>query len=140
MGHEGDDVIKQIKSFTPDVNGWRGLDALLDELFQSPSPERGIAAMLGVLERYPNQDGAGVLWSIVHGLEHLSGYESFLIESLRRQPTDLTLTMVNRLLNVGIASVDGVDLAALLAEIEQHPRSSEDIRAQAREVRLRHTT
>jgi hypothetical protein len=69
------------------VNGnWLALDHSLTELFQSGFASQGIDALLGVFERHPTDDGAGVFWAIVHGLEATPGYESALVESVRRAP------------------------------------------------------
>jgi hypothetical protein len=138
MTPEENSIIEQIESFEPGETDWLGLENLLEEFFQSSAPEPGIPVLLGVLERYPDEDGYGVFWSIVHGLESLSGYERYLVESVRRQPTEFTALMVNRLLNAGIRSVEGVDLVTLLSDIERHSGSSETVRTHAREYRQMH--
>ena len=99
MARPVSEIIADIEDFKPSKGNWLELDALLHELFLRGSAPMGIDAMLHVFERYPGEDGAGVFWSIVHGLETLPGYESRLIESIRRVPSDFALLMVNRLLN-----------------------------------------
>ena len=73
--------------------------------------------MLRVFERFPLDDGAGVAWSIVHGLESLPGYEPHLVDSLRRRPSELGVVMLNRMLNVGQLAAGDVEIHALLGEI-----------------------
>ena len=64
--------------------------------------------MLRVFERYPDEDGAGVFWSIVHGLEALPGYEPFLVESYsKRAPSEFGVIMLGRILNSGQREIAG---------------------------------
>jgi hypothetical protein len=102
MARTVSEIIVAIEAFQPSDGKWLPLDALLEELFQSGSASNGIDAMLHVFERYPTDDGAGVFWAILHGLESLPGqYETKLVQSLRRIPSRMALTMVCRLLNGG---------------------------------------
>ena len=52
-----------------------------------------------VFERFPDEDGAGVMWSIIHGLETIEGYESILEESARARPTWMKSVMLKRIAN-----------------------------------------
>lgn len=111
-------IARDIASFAPDEDGdWRRLDMLLDELWQAGAPEQAILEMLSVFERYPDEDGHGVMWSLVHGLEKLPNYESALLSSLARQPSELGIVMVGRMLNSGVTAVDGVSLQLTLQKI-----------------------
>ena len=111
-------IARDIARFAPDEDGdWRRLDVLLDELWQAGAPEQAILEMLSVFERYPEDDGHGVMWSLVHGLEKLPNYESALLSSLARQPSELGIVMVGRMLNSGVTAVDGVSLLFTLQEI-----------------------
>ena len=109
-------IISDIDSYLPTADGWLGLDVLLDKLF-SAQPELGIDAMLRVFERFPEDDGGGVFWSIVHGLETLSGYEEKLVESVKSRPSEFGLLMVNRLLNANQTHVADTNLLHLLSSI-----------------------
>jgi hypothetical protein len=111
-------IARDIAKFAPTGDGnWRRLDELLDELWQAGEPEQAIPEMLGVFERYPEEDGYGVMWSIVHGLEKLPNYEPALLASLARQPSELGITMVGRMLNAGVTQIGGVSLLLTLREI-----------------------
>ena len=44
-------------------------------------------------------DGYGVFWTILHGLEDIPDYESALFASLRRRPSMMALSMACRVLN-----------------------------------------
>ena len=65
----------------------------------------------------PDEDGAGVFWSIVHGLEALANYESCLLDAVSSYPTEFSLIMVNRLLNAGQTRVGAVSLVAVLQSV-----------------------
>jgi hypothetical protein len=120
-------VIGDIGAYQPTPDGWLGLDTRLNELFGSPVPEEGIEALLGVLERFPDDDGAGVFWSIVHGLESVPGHEAALVASVRRLPTEFNTLMVQRLLNAGVRNVAGADLLLVLEDARAHPGVSASV-------------
>jgi hypothetical protein len=124
-------IIAAIEDFRPSAGNWLGLDELVDELFESGSASQGVKALLGVFERYPTEDGAGVCWTIVHGLETLTGYENHLIESVRKAPSDFGMVMVHRLLKAGYEAVDGVRLLPLLEQIARNENTKPDIRRSA---------
>src|SRR3982751_1639786 len=116
MPRTASEIIAAIQGFEPVNGNWLVLDRLLGELFQGGFAAQGIEAMLGVFERYPADDGAGVFWSIVHGLESLPGYETAVVESVRRAPVEFTLLMINRMLNAGVREAGGVQLTSLIRE------------------------
>jgi hypothetical protein len=132
------EIIAEIAAFEPSEGSWLGLEALLQELFECGSAPLGIDAMLSVFERYPTEDGAGVSWSIVHGLESLPGYERKLVESIRRTPSEFGLVMVNRLLNTGCEDVEDVSLVSLLEQVAQDETAVQEIRQQAQNFVNRH--
>jgi len=93
------DILAEIDGFAPGAPGdWRGLDALLSELWQGPIAVACLSTLFRVFERFPDDDGAGVFWSIVHGIELADlDYEKPLRESLSRQPSELGRIMLVRL-------------------------------------------
>jgi hypothetical protein len=109
------------------------LQGALDELFASGQAELGVDALLRIFERFPDKDCYGVFWSILHGLESLPGYEVRLVESIRRQPSEFSLLMINRILNGGQTRAGEVDLMGLLEEIAADPKYSTSVREEARE-------
>lgn len=113
----GADLRSAIVSFNPSDGDWRSLDTLITKLCREPLAETDIDALLAVLERFPTEDGAGVLWSIVHALEASPLYEPRLLASLRRRPAELSVVMVNRILNVGQQQLAGVAAIDVLAEV-----------------------
>lgn len=111
-------IASDIAKFTPTEDGnWRRLDDLLDELWQAGGPEQAIPEILSVFERYPEEDGCGVMWSLVHGLEKLPDYEPALLASLTRQPSELGIVMVGRMLNSGTTEIGDISLLLTLQEI-----------------------
>lgn len=111
------DIAHDIAAFEPDDGEWLALDDLLQELWQSPEPALAMPQLLGVFERFPEDDGAGVGWAIVHGLEALPGYAPLLLQSLARVPSELGVCMVGRLLKGGVATVEGCPLADVLQRL-----------------------
>ena len=91
-------VLKEIQEFSPVEGNWRHLDTLLDELWSEGVTEGSLQILFSVFERFPEDDGAGVLWSIVHGVESLSfDYEPALRQSLQRKSSFMGKIMLQRL-------------------------------------------
>ncbi|QJE01888.1 hypothetical protein HH212_19225 [Massilia forsythiae] len=83
-----------------------------------------VRQLLDVFERFPNDDGFESFWGIVHLLERAGGYESPLVESVRRSPGEFNLTMINRLLNRGIKHVGDQSLLSLLEDLALSERGN----------------
>ena len=131
-------IITAIEDFNSSNGDWLELDALFEELFHNRSASLGIDAMLHVFERHPTEDGAGVFWSIVHGLESLPGYESRLVESVRKAPSVFALLMVNRLLNAGCQEGGGVRFASLLEQVVKNQNANPEVKLKAQEILDKH--
>jgi hypothetical protein len=110
-------VANDIATFVPQDGNWIALDTLLAELWQTGHPEQAIPELFSVFERYPDEDGAGVVWSVLHGLESLPNYEPELLRSVARQPSEFGVRMLGRLLNAGTKEIGGVPLLNILKEI-----------------------
>jgi hypothetical protein len=92
------EVLRDIEEFAPTDGNWRLLDDLLDELWSEGVSEGQLPILFRVFERFPEDDGAGVLWSIVHGVEALPfDYEPFLRQSIARRPSLMGEIMLERL-------------------------------------------
>ena len=90
-------VLAEIETFQP-RGDWRPLDHLLDELWTLGVSADDADALFCVFERFPDDDGAGLLWSIVHGLESRAfDYEPALRRSLARRPCMMGEIMLDRL-------------------------------------------
>lgn len=92
-------VLHDIRQFHPVDGQWLALDDLLGELWSLGTPPlESLSVLFGVFERFPDDDGAGVLWSIVHGIESLPyAYNALLTESYRRCPSEMAEIMLARL-------------------------------------------
>lgn len=91
-------VIDQLDGFEPsevDVDTTHRLYEILDGFAGLPGREAAIPTILAVMERHHDAE-LGAPGPLVHELEALPGYEPLLRESLARQPTGLTVWMVNR--------------------------------------------
>lgn len=129
------DIAKSLNklSSVEDVVQLKLLESLLAELNPTSLTAEQYKALFGLFERFPTHDGHGVFWSIVHLLEKSSRYESFLLESVLRQPTEFNLQMVARLINGGFTQIGSANLPALLKTVSTSPAVSESARAWASE-------
>lgn len=93
---------------------------LLESAYKAMSPsnvtDEVYRAVLGLFERFPDDDAYEIFFSFMHILEECRQYEPMLVDSVRRVPARLNLYMVDRLLNGGFAFVGHQSLRALLAE------------------------
>jgi hypothetical protein len=71
--------------------------------------------MFGLMERMPDVE-LGSPGPLVHTLEAIPGYESYLVNSVRKQPSLLSVWMVNRMLNSPILEDHRQFWMALLQE------------------------
>jgi predicted KAP-like P-loop ATPase len=122
------EIIQDINVFTPDNGNWRGLDNLLDELWQTGDQEKEVKKLFGLFERFPEDDGAGVLWSVLHGIETFKEYEQELLNSLNRQPSHLGIVMVKRILNTGTKVIAGTDLAKIIMELKNNNLTPDSVK------------
>lgn len=101
MSRPQSEVLIDINQFQPSTAGdWRQLDSLFSELWEGTVSISCLPILFGVFERFPDDDGAGVFWSIVHGVESTDlDYEEPLRDSLSRQPSELGHIMLRRLEN-----------------------------------------
>ena len=126
-------IVADIRKFAPVEGDWRRLDALLNELWRHRSPAEALPELLEVFERFPEDDGAGVFWAILHGLESLPGYADEVVRSVQRQPSSFGVLMLNRMLNGGRSEVGDVRLVPLLRQIAQRPELPGTIQRDARD-------
>jgi hypothetical protein len=92
------EILSDIDAFRPEEGVWLKLDDLLGELWDAGVTPAVVPSLFGVFERFPDEDGAGVLWNIIHGLESLDlDYERPLRDSMARQPSFMGQVMLGRL-------------------------------------------
>jgi hypothetical protein len=113
------DLIAPIESFRATDDNWRDLDAHVQSLVASGEDLfAALPALLRVFERYPRHDGHGVFWSILHAIESVRGFEPILLDHVTRTPTELGITMLERLATSGFPRIGAVELEPLIAELK----------------------
>jgi hypothetical protein len=134
MPRSAEAVLADLAAFQGTDDTWGRLQELLDELWAAgPVPAAALPVLFGVLERHPDDDGYGVLWAVLHGLESLAGYEAEMVRSVRRRPARFNLTMVGRCLNAGTRSVGEDELLPLIRAAADAPDASAGVRSEARD-------
>src|SRR5262249_36670519 len=90
---------------------------LADRYFTHPKSGDHLDVWFRLYERFPENDGCGVFWGILHGIESLPGSNEHVVASVRRKATHFPVLMVNRMLNAGITSGRGRSGVPLLREV-----------------------
>lgn len=86
--------------------GLKNLWILTDKLSKIGEPEKVMDDLFGFIERLSQSEeidpryDPGTPGPLVSTLEKYQGYEQYLINSVKRYPTPLTVWMINRVLNV----------------------------------------
>lgn len=114
-----------------DVEQLELLERLLSKLNPSSLCDEEYCALFGLFERFPEHDGFGVFWTILHRLEKSPQYEPHLLQSVQRQPAEFNLRMIARLVNGGVMQIGSVNLPALLRSVSTDQGVSESARAWA---------
>lgn len=117
--------------FEDEYAGLDKLRGLTDELMAQPQPDRGIPALFAVMERMPVAE-MGSPGPLVHTLERMRGhYEHELVHSIKRQPANLSVWMVNRILNGTRDSRQRQIYLDLLRIAAEHPKAPGPVRHEA---------
>jgi hypothetical protein len=134
MAATADEIIASLESFIAKDDGGdvETLDRITEGLDELPERLRVVPAMFAVMERYPDAD-LGSPGPLVHSIERLplADYESLLRNSVERQPGELNVWMVNRVLNSKVPAQDREELLTLLKLVTTHPRASRTTRQTA---------
>ncbi|WP_282081573.1 hypothetical protein [Aquimarina algiphila] len=120
------EILSEIESFKPVDGNWLRLDELVNKLWESGKAELGINTLFRVFERYPNDDGAGVFWTILHGLETLN-YEESLYSSLMDKPSHMAINMLKRIENTNSELVAGKPIKELKEFIKNNPKVDSEL-------------
>lgn len=107
-------LAKKIAEFEPTDGNWLELESMFEEVFSSTEEKCYYVAIFNLFERFAEDDGAGVFWSAVHGMETRGDYEEELVRFFRRHPTEMTRTMLQRIRNSGAKSVAGISIDTLI--------------------------
>jgi len=122
-------IVAALDKFQPNQDNWLELDSLLEELWRSGEQEKCIPELLGIFERFPEDDGNGVFWSIVHGVERFPSYELQLLRSLARQPSEMGVVMLRRLINSGVRQIDGTEMDDIVHSLILNPKTTPSLQA-----------
>ena len=109
-----------VREFDPQDGFWSPLDELIGQVFASPNPRVYYNAIFNLFERFPSDDGNGVFWSALHGMEAVGDYEELLLQYSRRHPSLMTQTMLRRIFNSGQHRIGKVEIAELI-DVQARP-------------------
>ncbi|MES2298652.1 MAG: hypothetical protein V4582_16525 [Pseudomonadota bacterium] len=122
-----DSTIRALQSLVPsddDAENVERLYEIFSEFRTLAGREQAAPAILDLLERFPEAE-FGSPGPLVHELEAIPGNELLLPESLHRQPTDLTVWMVNRILNSVVSNEQRSMWLTELRLVLEHPNAPE---------------
>lgn len=108
------------------------LDALSVEYFSHAEAAEYQDVWFRIFERFPESDGNGVFWSILHGIEAQPGSDAHVVTSVLRKPTQFPVLMVNRILNSGRSEIGEIDLLGLLQSVVEDVSASPEVRLDAK--------
>ena len=107
------------------------LDAALCDARSNECDRACAEALMKVFERFPEADGFGVFWSVLHFLEAGTAYKAVLVESVRRAPSEFGLALVTRMINSGLRSVGTVELMPVVRWLATGESVNETVRQSA---------
>jgi hypothetical protein len=126
MARSVSSLLHALATFQPHES-WVEVDDLLAELWEQGPPQEALLPLFRFLERFPTDNSGGVLMGLVHGIETFPAYEHELVDSLRRQPTEMTLLLLRRLANTGQLTVAQFRISDVYREIQAHPAAPADV-------------
>ena len=131
-----DEMILALNTFEADEgydeNGFR-LYPITEGFKELPDRERVVPAMFALMERFPDAY-LGAPGPLVHSIESLGvdRYESLLVDSVRRQPVESNVWMVNRILNADLKPEHRRLLLDLMRSVPEHPKVTPRVAESAR--------
>ena len=136
MPRDAANLVSELRMFTADdfdymkgATGPERLYALCEEVEALSEPMSVFPDFFALIERLSDSE-LGTPGPLVHTMEKHSGhYEQLLADSLKRKPTDLTVWMVNRILNGEPA--DSVFWMDQLSTAAEHPSATPLVKEQA---------
>jgi hypothetical protein len=88
------------------------LEKLVDDYFEHTQAGDFLDVWFRLYERCEDNSN-GIFMTILHRIETYPKSNHLVVESIKRKPSCFPLMMLRRLMNGGIAEVDGVDLQKL---------------------------
>jgi hypothetical protein len=105
-----------IREFTPKEGDWRPLDLLFDRVFTAKDPRKYYQSIFILFDRFPADDGSGVFWSALHGMEFVGDYENLLLMHHRKSPSEMTEILLRRILKSGQTHIGEVEISVLIGK------------------------
>ncbi|OUS19805.1 hypothetical protein A9Q93_02180 [Nonlabens dokdonensis] len=121
-----EEIITELDSFHYNDGDWLPLDRLIIKLWNTGKPEVAIQSLFKIFEKYPTEDGAGVFWTILHGIESLN-YEKELYDSLIRKPSYMVVIMLNRIENSNSKTIAGKSIAKFKELLRNHSKINSEL-------------
>jgi hypothetical protein len=129
MARAHTEIVAHLNSIAPPSDDWGLLQSILDELWTDGRPDAAMPELLALFERYPvDEDGCGVFWSALHGLEALPGYETHLLQSVENSPSEFGVMMLGRLLNANTDTINGTSIVSVLNRVSESDRAPARVR------------
>jgi hypothetical protein len=125
-------LLDALDSFQPH-DSWLPLEDLLEELWELGPPADALVPLFRFLERFPEDESGGVLMGLLHGIETFPAYETELLDSLHRQPTEITLLLVRRIANTGQQTIAQRPVASVYRAVDAHPNAPLAVKQMAQE-------
>lgn len=130
------EIIEKINSLNIDSEeseNFELISELTDDLKKNSDGQLACESLIKLLERHPSIE-FGSPGEPVHTLEHYLGYyEKFLFASVDRQPTQMTVWMLNRIINGESDNKKKKQLLSQLKKCSTHPLADEIARETATE-------
>jgi hypothetical protein len=137
MARTQTEIVAHLNSVAPPSDDWDLLQSVLDELWADGCPDAAMPDLLALFERYPvDEDGGGVFWSALHGLEALPGYETHLLLSVEKSPSEFGVMMLGRILNANADTINGTSIVSVLNRVSE----SDSVPARVRELAGKYAT
>lgn len=114
MQRNAAEIAGDIASLSPRDGYWHPLDALPAELWATGHAVQELQQRFFLFERFPEEDGTGISWPALHGIESLEGYEPEFLCSLERRPSEMAILLAGRMLDDGTCEIEGQPITRVL--------------------------
>ena len=105
--------------------------ALADRYCAAANAAEHLSVSFRLYERFPEDDGCGVFWSILHGIEIHPESNGLVVDSVCRRRPQFPVMVLNRLLNAGVRRAVDVEMLNLLRCLAADGRCLSSVRKSA---------
>lgn len=124
------EAIHQIEQLEMTIDGLNKFEVALNNLVNWGKIDLGIQAIFHAFEKYPEETAYGLFWTALHAIETTSDYYNDLINSLKRQPSIIAISMAWRIVNINDAHSN--EFKMVLERIASNEKYSSAIRELAK--------